>query len=69
MNSIKYLDMPVSIRGLTIKEDDYSTILLNPRHTHENLQITALHEQEHIDTDIGYDIDVDDIESLRHRME
>lgn len=44
-------DLPTTISGFVKETDDYYTIVLNSRMTHERNQETYKHEQDHIDSD------------------
>ena len=61
-------DFAPRIRGFVVECDDYSTIVLNSRHSHAMNQQTYLHEREHIDNeDSRSDMPADEIESIRHK--
>jgi hypothetical protein len=50
------VDLPTSVRGFCYHDDDGEEyIVLNSRLTHEQNQLTWIHEQKHIDSGEMYD--------------
>ena len=65
---VRLVDLPCSVRGCVVKDDDYYTVLLNSRMSAEMQKKTYKHEIEHIDCeDFSCDLPIDYIESIRHR--
>lgn len=59
-------DLPCSIRGFVLRQDDYYTIVLNSRMSHDMQFKSYLHELEHIvERDFRYS-NVDEIENIAH---
>lgn len=60
-------DLPLSVKGFVRQEDDFYTVVLNSRLTHEaNIQ-TCRHEERHIkENDFGKG-NVQEIETSAHR--
>ena len=64
---VRYLEMPVGIKGFTIREDvDTYDMYLNPEYCYEQQMETYEHEMEHIrNGDFESDMDVEEIELSR----
>lgn len=61
-------DLPTTIYGLVREQEDYYTIILNSRMTHERNQKSYLHEIDHITTGaLDSDQSADQIELEAHR--
>ena len=63
-----FVDLPSSIRGLTVKNNDDSfTILINVNMSYEAQLSAYLHEMEHIkNNDFDYMHDINELEWCRH---
>lgn len=62
---LHFENMPISIKALTVKNDDDTfTILANPKHSTSRLIRSILHEISHIECDFDLDISANEIESL-----
>lgn len=68
MYHILMKDLPTTIPGFAKHDpvDDYTTIVLNSRLTHERNIKTYIHEVEHIQGDFDCKEDADTIEKIRH---
>ena len=68
--AVRYCDLPCTVRGFVVRQcedDEFYTIILNSRLTHEQQQSTYLHELQHITLDdFRSCLSVDQIERLRH---
>ena len=63
-----FQDLPTTISGFVREKDDFYTIVLNSRMTHERNQKTYKHEQHHIDNDdFNRDCSIEQIELEAHR--
>ena len=68
MISVKYLDMPTTVRGFVRDSCGDYTIVLNPRMSYEQQQKTYRHELYHIENgDLDRDCDLDQIEAEAHK--
>lgn len=67
---VRLMDMPCSVKGCVVKDfdnDEFYTILLNSRLSHDANLSSYQHEMEHIDCDdFSSDLTADEIESIRH---
>lgn len=67
---VRLVDMPCSVRGCVVKDfdnEDYYTIVLNSRLSHEANLSSYQHEIEHISCDdFSCDLTADEIERIRH---
>jgi len=63
-----FVDLPSSIRGLTVKNNDDSfTILINVNLSHEAQLAAYYHEMDHITHhDFDHIYDINDLELCRH---
>ena len=68
--AVRYCDLPCTVRGFVVRQcedDEFYTIILNSRLTHEQLKNTYLHELQHIVLgDFDSALSVSQIELLRH---
>lgn len=68
---VRLVDLPCSVRGCVVKDfdnEEYYTIMLNSRLSHEANLSSYRHELEHIDCgDFTSGLPTDYIESLRHK--
>ena len=62
------VDLPGTIKAFVAKDtDDFYTIYLNSRLSHEQNVVSFIHEMEHIEKDDFYsDLTADQIERVRH---
>lgn len=62
------VDLPGTIKAFVAKDtDDFYTIYLNSRLSHEQNIVSFIHEMEHIEKDDFYsDLTADQIERVRH---
>ena len=62
------VDLPGTIKAFVAKDtDDFYTIYLNSRLSHEQNVVSFIHEMEHIENDDFYsDLTSDQIERVRH---
>ena len=62
------VDLPGTIKAFVTKDtDDFYTIYLNSRLSHEQNVVSFIHEMEHIENDDFYsDLTADQIERVRH---
>ena len=62
------VDLPGTIKAFVAKDtDDFYTIYLNSRLSHEQNVVSFMHEMEHIEKDDFYsDLTADQIERVRH---
>ena len=62
------VDLPGTIKAFVTKDtDDFYTIYLNSRLSHEQNIVSFIHEMEHIENDDFYsDLTADQIERVRH---
>ena len=62
------VDLPGTIKAFVAKDtDDFYTIYLNSRLSHEQNIVSFIHEMEHIENDDFYnDLTADQIEMVRH---
>ena len=62
------VDLPGTIKAFVAKDtDDFYTIYLNSRLSHEQNLVSFIHEMEHIENDDFYsDLTADQIERVRH---
>ena len=62
------VDLPGTIKAFVAKDtDDFYTIYLNSRLSHEQNVVSFIHEMEHIKNDDFYsDLTADQIERVRH---
>lgn len=71
MNNVRtiYADMPATIGGYTICQDDYYTIVLNQNLSYDQNVASYYHELKHIkDKDFDSHMSADSIEKKRHNQ-
>ena len=63
-----FQDLPTTISGFVREKDDFYTIVLNSRMTHEHNQKTYNHERRHINNgDLDRECSADQIELESHK--
>ena len=65
--NVQFIEMPISIKGFTIRADGYFNVFLNARLDAQTLLETFLHEKNHIEGE-DFEIlnDVDMLELFAH---
>lgn len=64
---IIYKDLPCTIGAFVVLRDDFYTIVVNARSSHDQQEQSIAHELEHImHGDFDHVVDVDELEARRH---
>lgn len=67
MIRVVYADLPPKVKGFTVLNDDFYTIVLNHNLTREQNEVTYKHELQHIKNRDFEKMDIQDIEYLAHK--